>query len=87
MASRTTELGVSPAHYWTLQCHMDDAEELLRLARLSHPRVTVDTTGLSPRATELANRLAASISRLCERDLERLSLILESDSDMLPIKE
>ena len=32
----------------------DDAEELQRLADLSHPRVTVDTSGLSPKATELA---------------------------------
>ena len=65
----------------------DDAEELTRLARLSHPRITVDTTGLSPRATELANRLAASISRLGERDLERLLLVLEGSSDKLPLKE
>ena len=27
----------------------DDAEELQRLAALSHPRVTIDTSGLSPR--------------------------------------
>jgi transcriptional regulator with XRE-family HTH domain len=30
----------------------DEADELMRLARLSHPRVTVDTAGLSPAATE-----------------------------------
>ncbi len=65
----------------------DDAEELTRLARLSHPRITVDTTGLSPRATELANRLAASISRLRERDLERLLLVLQGGSDKLSLKE
>ena len=33
----------------------DDAEELRRLAQLSHPRIVVDTSGLSPKATELAN--------------------------------
>ena len=44
----------------------DDAEELQRLADLSHPRIPVDTAGLSPEATELANRLAAQI-----RDLDR----------------
>ncbi len=33
----------------------DDADELHRLARLSHPRITVDTAGLSPAATELAS--------------------------------
>lgn len=42
----------------------DEAEELVELARLSHPRVTVDTSGLDPRATELANRLARDIGEL-----------------------
>ncbi|MGO4839140.1 helix-turn-helix domain-containing protein, partial [Rhizobiaceae sp. 2RAB30] len=32
----------------------DDAEELQRLAEASHPRAVIDTSGLSPRATELA---------------------------------
>ena len=36
----------------------DEADALARLAALSHPRVTIDTAGLSPDATELANRLA-----------------------------
>ena len=43
----------------------DEAEDIAELARLSHPRAVIDTSGLSPRATELANRLADSISRLC----------------------
>ena len=47
----------------------DEAEELQRLAELSDPRVAVDTGGLSPEATELANRLARDISRLSEEDL------------------
>lgn len=42
----------------------DDYEEMHRLAALSDPRVVVDTSGLSPRATELANMLAVSIARL-----------------------
>jgi len=42
----------------------DDAEELQRLAQISHPRVIVDTSGLSPEATELANRLAETIRAL-----------------------
>ncbi|MBL8654449.1 MAG: helix-turn-helix transcriptional regulator, partial [Alphaproteobacteria bacterium] len=33
----------------------DDYEEMHRLARLSHPRVVVDTRGLDPVRTELAN--------------------------------
>lgn len=39
----------------------EDAEEIERLAQLSHPRVTVDTAGLSPDATELANLLSEKI--------------------------
>jgi len=42
----------------------DEADELQRLARLSHPRVTVDTSGLTPEATELANELAQRIRKL-----------------------
>ncbi len=36
----------------------DEAEDLQKLARLSHPRVAVDTSGLSTKATEAANLLA-----------------------------
>lgn len=42
----------------------DEAEELQRLAELSDPRVTIDTAGMSPEATEFANRLARDIGRL-----------------------
>lgn len=42
----------------------DDYEEMHRLARLSHPRIVVDTSGLSPEATELANLLAERIDGL-----------------------
>lgn len=50
----------------------DDAEDLKRLAQLSHPRVTVDTADLSPRATELANLLAETIGDLDEQTLDWL---------------
>jgi transcriptional regulator with XRE-family HTH domain len=50
----------------------DDAEELERLARYSHPRVVVDTAGLDPRATTLANLLADTISDLDPAMLDRL---------------
>ncbi len=50
----------------------DDAEALHRLAQLSHPRVVVDTSGLSPKATELANRLAEGIVDLDETTLDAL---------------
>ncbi len=42
----------------------DDAEELKTLAEGSHPRVVVDTAGLSPKATELANLMAGAIAEI-----------------------
>lgn len=54
----------------------DDAEELLRLAEASDPRAVIDTSGLSPRATELANLLAERIAKLTEADLEQLIAIV-----------
>ena len=50
----------------------DEAEELERLADLSHPRIVIDTEGLSPKATELANRLAERIGDLQDETLDRL---------------
>jgi transcriptional regulator with XRE-family HTH domain len=50
----------------------DDAEELQRLAERSDPRVVIDTSGLSPRATELSNLLAEAISSLSEAEIETL---------------
>lgn len=47
----------------------DEAEDLQRLAELSDPKVTIDTGGLAPEATELANRLARDIGRLEPEDL------------------
>lgn len=53
----------------------DDAEEVLRLGENSHPRVVLDTSGLSPRATELANLLAGRIGEL---DDNRLTSLIEA---------
>lgn len=53
----------------------DDADALARLAALSHPRITIDTAGLSPEATELANRLAERIRHLPP---ERLRAMLDT---------
>jgi len=55
----------------------DEAEELVDLARLSHPKVTVDTGGLDPRATEIANRLARDIGMLDKKTLDQLLLLLK----------
>ena len=48
----------------------DEAEELKRLARLSHPRAVVDTSGLSPAATGLANLLAETIHDMDEDTIQ-----------------
>lgn len=56
----------------------DEAEELERLARLSHPRISVETGGLDPRATELANRLAAEVELLSEAEIESLMAVLNA---------
>lgn len=50
----------------------DEAEELQRLAEISDPKVTIDTGGLSPEATELTNRLRDDIDRLEPEDLKFL---------------
>jgi transcriptional regulator with XRE-family HTH domain len=50
----------------------DEAEELQRLAEMSDPKVTIDTGGLAPEATELTNRLRDNIDRLEPEDLRFL---------------
>lgn len=54
----------------------DEAEELQALALASHPRVVVDTAGLSPAATELANLLASRIATLGPTELEAVMALL-----------
>ncbi|WP_293812966.1 helix-turn-helix domain-containing protein [uncultured Bosea sp.] len=55
----------------------DEADELVRLADLSHPRVIIDTAGLDPEATLLANRLSREIGLLEGEDLRRLAAALD----------
>ncbi|MCX7346057.1 MAG: transcriptional regulator, partial [Alphaproteobacteria bacterium] len=55
----------------------DEAEEVVHLARISHPRIAIDTAGLSPRATELANRLAAEIGKLDQATLEDIMALVD----------
>jgi transcriptional regulator with XRE-family HTH domain len=56
----------------------DEAEEVTRLARISHPRITIDTSGLNPLATELANRLADDIGKLEPQTLNELLTVLSA---------
>ncbi|HUC63425.1 MAG TPA: helix-turn-helix domain-containing protein [Alphaproteobacteria bacterium] len=62
----------------------DDAEELGRLARLSHPRVVVDTAGLSPAQTELANLLAERIKTLPEETVAEALRLLKAPRKKRP---
>jgi len=58
----------------------DEAEELAGLARLSHPRVVVNTAGLTPEQTALANRLAQTIRRLPPETVAALHAVLDATS-------
>jgi transcriptional regulator with XRE-family HTH domain len=55
----------------------DEAEDIVRLARLSHPRVVIDTSGLSPQATELANTLADHVSKLGQDEIKVMLALLQ----------
>ncbi len=61
------------AHYDLI---WDDADDLRRLGRISHPRVVIDTAGLTPAATEFANRLSRHIGELDDKRIEKLLALL-----------
>lgn len=50
----------------------DEAEELQRLAEVSDPKISIDTSGLVPEATELSNMLATKIGALSQESLRHL---------------
>ncbi len=62
----------------------DDAEELVRLARISNPKVRMDTAGLTPEQTALANRLQQTLARLPPETVAAMLAIL--DTARLPPK-
>lgn len=59
----------------------DEAEELQNSAALSHPRVVIDTAGLNPKATLLANLLSAKIQNIDEKQMDALIDIIDSIPD------
>ncbi len=61
----------------------DDADELRVLAKLSRPRVRLNTGGLTAAQTALANRLAKSLRDLDEVAVARLQKILD---EAVPVK-
>jgi transcriptional regulator with XRE-family HTH domain len=56
----------------------DEAEELFLTARLSDPRIVIDTSGLDPKHTAFANRLAGEIRHLDTTAIDALTAILEN---------
>ena len=59
----------------------DDADQLQKLAQKSHPRVVIDTAGLSPQATELANLLSRHIGQLNREKLLELIAAIEEGAE------
>ncbi len=59
----------------------DDAEEIEQLARLSHPRITVDSSGLSAEAVALVNQLARKIRSLSPSRIATMSELLDRQED------
>lgn len=55
----------------------DEAEELFHVARVSDPKVVLDTTGMPPDYTGFANRLAKQIRSLPADVIEEMELLLE----------
>lgn len=56
----------------------DAADEMQTLARLSNPRATVDTAGMTPESTALANRIAQSIAHLSSTTIAQLHAVLDA---------
>lgn len=59
----------------------DEADELIRLADLSDPRVKIDTSGTHARATLLANRLAREVGNLSEDEVDGILAVLDQAQD------
>jgi transcriptional regulator with XRE-family HTH domain len=56
----------------------DEAEELENLVWSSDPRVVIDTAGLSPEATRLANLLSQNIRRMDEATIHALLALVQA---------
>lgn len=56
----------------------DEADELTALAKASRPRVRLNTAGLSPAQTALANRLARELRHLDAQAIEAIQHVLDA---------
>ena len=55
----------------------DEADDLFRVAAISHPRVVVDTAGMPAAYTALANRLSRQIRSLRPETVRELNDVLD----------
>ena len=55
----------------------DEADDLLRLADLSDPKVRIDASRQGPRAILLANRLAREFDSLSDEDVTAILAVLD----------
>lgn len=55
----------------------DEADDLFRVASMSHPRVVVDTSGMPAAYTALANALARQIRTLRPETIRELAEVLD----------
>ncbi|MBX9456996.1 MAG: helix-turn-helix domain-containing protein [Rhizobium sp.] len=55
----------------------DEADDLFRVASVSHPRIVVDTVGMPALYTEFANRLARQIRLIGPETVRELSDVLD----------
>lgn len=58
----------------------DEAEALQTTAQFSKPRVTIDTAGLDPKATRIANLLERRVGHLSSSQLDALLAVLEDET-------
>lgn len=56
----------------------DEAEELMALAEISHPKVTIDTKGMDVSRTLLANLLSKKIKNMEDSEISAMLEIIEN---------
>ena len=61
----------------------DEADDLFRVAALSHPRIVIDTAGLPAEYTAFANHLSREIRRLDQQAIAELASNLDSAVERL----
>jgi transcriptional regulator with XRE-family HTH domain len=59
----------------------DEADELLRLADLSEPKVRIDASGCDPDTVLFLNRLARELPALTDRDVAALLAVLDKAAE------